>query len=77
MNEEYINKLEFYHRQLFPQELKDLLTEKLGHSESYLYTEQDVYEQSRKIIYHFFNPDVPEVIDNSTGNENEIFNPFK
>ena len=77
MNNEYIEKLEFNNRKLFPQELKDLLIEKLGDEGSYLLSEQDIYEQSRHIIYHFFNPDVPEFINNSAGRLHGDFDPFK
>ena len=77
MNNEYIEKLEFNNRKLFPQELKDLLIEKLSGEDSYLLSEQDIYEQSRHIIYNFFNPDVPEFINNSTGGLYGDFDPFK
>ena len=66
MTHKYIDQLENYHRKLFPDELKQLLLEQLGEEpEYYERSEQDIHEQSRHIIYHYFNPHVPEFIDNS------------
>jgi hypothetical protein len=51
MTNRYIKKLEEYFRLPFPQELKDELFSQLGEEpEPYAYSEQDIWEQSRKIV---------------------------
>lgn len=51
MTKEYIRVLEEYFRFSFPKELKEELFSQLGKvPEPYEYSDQDLFEQSRKII---------------------------
>jgi hypothetical protein len=54
ITEKYIRKLEEYYRFYFPKELKEELIYQLGEEpESYEYSNQDIWEQSRKIILSY------------------------
>lgn len=51
MTQKYIQKLEEYFRFSFPKELKDELFNQLGEEpKPYEYSDQDIWEQSRKIV---------------------------
>lgn len=54
ITEEYIRKLEEYHRFRFSKELKNVLINQLGEEPCpHEYSEQDIWEQARKIIQSY------------------------
>lgn len=51
----YIQKLEQYYLFSFPKELKDELISRLGEKPiPYEYSDQDLWEQSRKIVLSYY-----------------------
>lgn len=54
ISKKYIRKLEEYYRFNFPKELKEALINRLGvEPVPYEYSDQDIWEQSRKIILSY------------------------
>jgi hypothetical protein len=54
ITKKYIRKLEEYYRFRFPEGLKEALINQLGKEpEPYEYSDQDIWEQSRKIILSY------------------------
>lgn len=59
MTKRHIRMLEEYYRFSFPTALKEELIKQFGEEpEPYEYSEQDIYEQSRKIILSYLNNDL-------------------
>ena len=61
-----IARLRSHSKYIIPQELEDLLLEKFGQDpKPYVYTEQDIYEQSRKILEQYqleHRPTLPDFL---------------